>query len=46
MGSPVMLTVTRTYKVSAGVTTQGEDYSGNDVTGPPRQPPYEPTRVS
>ena len=28
------------------VATQGEKYDGNDVTGPPRRPPYEPTVVS
>ena len=32
--------------IKVEVTTQGEDNDGNDVTGPPRYPPYVPTRVS
>ena len=32
--------------INVEVTTQGEDHDGNDVTGPPRHPSYEPTRVS
>jgi hypothetical protein len=41
-----MLTVTRTYKVAVDMLVQGEDNDGNDVTGPPRHPPYVPTEIS
>ena len=38
MESPVMLTVTRTYKVAVEMLVQGEGSDGNDVTDPQRQP--------
>ena len=37
MESPVMLTVPRTYKVTAEMLVQGEDHDVNDVTGPQRR---------
>ena len=40
----INFSVTNDIKVE--VTTQGEDHDGNDVTGPPRHPPYVPTEVS
>ena len=40
MGSPVMLTVTKTYKVAAEMLVQGEDHNVNDVTDPQRHTPY------
>jgi hypothetical protein len=39
MESPVMLTVTRTYKVAAEMLVQGEDHDVNNVNDPQRSTP-------
>ena len=39
MESPVLLTVTGTYRVKVEVTTQGEDYGVNDVSKQKRHTP-------
>ena len=40
------ISFTVTNDINVEVTTQGEDHDGNDVTGPPRHPPYVPTEIS
>ena len=40
------LSFTVTNDIRVEVATQGEDHDGKDVTGPPRQHPYEPTVLS
>jgi hypothetical protein len=40
------ISFTVTNDINVEVTTQGEDHDGNDLTGPPRHPPYVPTEIS